>query len=187
MIEGLCLLIKKYLISNKQEVFEEILEYESGMIYSLIYSLLKRNGIYRDRLSNHDFCALLFIVLKEHSIELTLFSSSSRYFETISRITNLILKRLNKTLYRENKIKKCEIELSIDIKEEPEYMFDIVSEAEKLLQNMDYKDATVIRLYFGINRKRLEVDEICKILNVKRSTAFVKISNFKKTLAKELN
>jgi hypothetical protein len=185
--------IKKYLLSNSEQHFSEMINLH---LYNIFLKLLKRNGVYRDRFSYNDFASYFFIAITENRDELLSLSNETEdAFVLISKITNLILKELNRYFYKNNNIRKKEVLID-------EITFSYITQTEESLENnieeknmslealvkevlskYSYKIRLSIEMYIGLDRLyRLSVDQICKIININRSTLFSNVRNFKKTI-----
>ncbi len=180
-------------MSSIEEALAEYLVYESvsslnyminpsNGLYSLILKLFNRNGIYRDRFPYEEFPSLLFITLKTYRDQLLSLIDKDNMFGVISKLSNLMLKSLNKKMYRENVSSSKEIfgeNILDDIKTNVMETKKVIN-VHEILKKYDCKDKLVLGMYFGVSRSySLNVDQICSIVKVKRSSTFAKIKKFK--------
>ncbi len=175
--------LEDYILNHSEEALSFLIGPKNGL-YSLVMKLLAKNGIYRDRFSFDDFVYFLFVSINENREELILMSSHYDFFKVISRITNIILKKLNKKLYKMNNARNRELNSQEMVDRIPDKEDDLreasMEAVRKEISKVSLMDQVIIEAYFGLYRSYiLNVDQICSILNVKRSTAFAKIKKFK--------
>jgi hypothetical protein len=200
--------MESYLLTNSEQDLALMI---NRHFYNIVLKLLKRNGIYGDRFSYSDFSTHLFIALNENRGEIISLISENRdnFFVVISRITNIILRDLNRIFYRDSVLKDKEVYLdetslsNIEISRDRPKKFgandlELRSKSKErdqmkaliilVLERYSYKNRVAIEMYIGFDRSyRLSVDQICKIINIKRSTLFLNIKNFKERVLKSFS
>lgn len=187
-MEKTYLKLKQYLICESEDNLSKLLESDKR-IYYLILFFFKRNGIYENKFTYSDFLFHFYVVLKENNKEiLILIENENDPFKIFSHISNIILKKLNREMYRKSKISEIKVGDDIDNIEDknvPEEIDETIDEnmlvdIKKYLDKYNINTRLSMEMYFGINRKyKLSVDQICNILRVKRSSTFTNITKFK--------
>lgn len=181
--------LEKYILNNCLESLNRLLERD---FYNLILKLFKRNGIFYDRFPYSEFPSLFYSVSFENMEELkAMFNIKPRIdiFLIVSKISNYMLKSLNRDLYKRERDRKKEFisekylsSISTKIEDLPEKVT-----VSKFFMNKPYITRISLGMYYGFDRPyKLSVDEICSIVNVKRSSLFLLIKKFKQEIRKEI-
>ena len=189
-MEKIYLDLKQYLICESESNLHNLLKNDKR-VYYLILFFFKRNGIYENKFSYSDFLFYFYIVIKENNKEiLILMENENDPFKIFSHISNIILKQLNKDIYKNRKISEIKMSNEIienieDVIEEKEIVIekDMLIDIKKHLNKYNINTKLSIEMYFGIDRPyRLSVDHICSILKVKRSSTFTNVKKFEKLI-----
>lgn len=187
-MEKTYLKLKQYLMYESESDLSALLENDKR-VYYLILFFLKRNGIYENKFTYSDFLFHFYVVLKENNKELLiLIENENDPFKIFSHISNVILKTLNKEIYRSNKMPEIKIGSNIENSEDKSQQEEIVEKIEdsmlenikKYLSKYTINTSLSMEMYFGIDRPyKLSVDQICNILKVKRSSTFTNVNKVK--------
>ncbi len=187
---------RNYLLNFSSKAFNDIIN--NLEIYKLILHFLKRNGIESFNFSRDEFAYRIFLVLKEYreSLIVILEDETMNESQFISKISNLILKDLNRNLYKTRKAEAREVKnpelvsalpyIESDKLEERENFKDLKTRKKDIIKIINkersfrYREA--LKCYFGLERPyALSFNMINKIFKIKRSTFYLKLKNIKET------
>ena len=179
-------ILRSFILTMSNDNFESLIQ--NGGCYPLFLRLFSKNGIYADRLPEKDFWPNLFLTIHDNREELLIMLSAKDFFTVISRIVNLMLKDMNRSFYRIGVMQKKESveDISLQPQEEDEKKEISMVKVRDIISKTNLKDQIILGSYFGLNRSYiLNIDQICTIIRVKRSSAFAKVKRFKNKVREE--